>query len=316
VRVEEILTHLLTADATPPAPELPAWWDAVADVRERFDRPIERALALGLVAPTPGAAFVCGYRAALGAMVPSLGPHTRAALCATEDGGAHPAGIQTRLTASADAHRLDGTKRFVTGARDADTLLVLADRGTGDGGRRALALVVVDPRAEGVAFEDMPATPFVPDVAHCGVAFTATPVAPAAVLVGDGWNDFVKPFRTLEDVHVSAALTAWLLGALRRHGGPRALIERLCAHAATLHGLAGLRAGSAAGHVALAGAFAGLHAILEAMEPWWADAPDAVRAMWARDRRILTVARGAREQRLRRAWEALSPARGASVGGG
>ena len=314
--MDEILTHLLSADPTPAADHLPSWWAAVAPLRERFQRPVERALALGLVAPTPGAAFVGGYRAALHAMIPGLGVHTRAALCASEEGGAHPAGIHTRLRAIGEGYALDGTKRFVTGARDADALLVLADRGAGEGARRALALVRVDPDAPGVRLEDMPATSFVPDVAHCAVTFAETPVALEAVLDGDGWGAYVKPFRTLEDVHVSAAITAWLLGALRRHGGPRALVERLCAQAALLHGLASTSPESAAAHVALAGAFAGLHAAIEAMEPWWGDAPEGVRAMWARDRRILGVARYARDQRLARAWERLSPAPRASSGGG
>jgi len=314
--VDEILTHLLRADPAPPAADLPSWWAAVAPVRERFERPVERSLALGLVAPTPGAAFLGGYRAALHAMVPALGVHTRAALCASEEGGAHPAGIRTGLRATGEGYALDGTKRFVTGARDADALLVLADRGPGEGARRALALVRVAPDAPGVSFEDMPATSFVPDVAHCAVTFAGTPVAREAVLDGDGWGGYVKPFRTLEDVHMSAAITAWLLGALRRHGGPHALVERLCAQAAALHGLASAPPGSAAAHVALAGACAGLDAVIEAMEPWWGDAPGELRAVWARDRRILTVARHARERRLARAWEALRSTPRASSGVG
>ncbi len=91
-------------------------------------------------------------------MLPALGADTRAALCASEDGGAHPRAIAARLSGRA----LDGTKRFVTGARDADALLVLAARGESEGGRRDLVLARVDPDAPGVRFEDMPATPSSP----------------------------------------------------------------------------------------------------------------------------------------------------------
>ena len=308
--MDEILTHLLTAAPAPLADAIPAWWDAAAPLRDRFARPIDRALALGLTAPTPGAAFLGGYRAALHAMIPALGPHTRAALCASEAGGAHPRAIEARL----EDGSLDGAKGFVTGARDADALLVLASRGDSGEGRRALVLARVDPGAAGVAFEDMPATPFVPDVAHCAVRFAGVTVTD--VLPGDGWGDHVRPFRTREDVHVSAALGAWLVGVARRGEASHALVERLLGALASLHALAGAPPSSPAAHVALAGALAQLHGAVEAMEAWWPEAPERERALWARDRRILGVARGAREQRLTRAWEALSRPPGASSGGG
>ncbi|MFO0609040.1 MAG: hypothetical protein U0324_38090 [Polyangiales bacterium] len=300
--MDAILTHLLAAPPAPLADAIPAWWEAAAPLRDRFARPVDRALALGLTAPTPGAAFLGGYRAALHAMVPALGAHTRAALCASEAGGAHPRAIEARL----EDGRLDGAKGFVTGARDADALLVLAARGAAGEGRRPLVLARVDPGAPGVAFEDMPTTPFVPDVAHCAVSFVG--VAAGDVLPGDGWGDYVRPFRTLEDVHVSAALGAWLLGALRRGEGPRPVVERMLGALAALHALAGALPSSPAAHVALAGALAQLHGAVEAMDAWWPEGPE--RAVWARDRRILGVARGAREKRLARAWEALSPPRG------
>ena len=85
-----------------------------------------------------------------------------------------------------------------------------------------------------MTFDDMPATPFVPDVAHATVTLARVTIAPEARLAGDGWSDYVKPFRTLEDLHVQAAITAWLVGALRRAKGPHALTEQLVAHALTL----------------------------------------------------------------------------------
>jgi acyl-CoA dehydrogenase len=115
----------------------------------------------------------------------------------------------------------------------------------------------------------------------------------------------VKPFRTVEDLHVQAAVTGWLLGVLRRHGGPQGAMERLVAHALGLRALADASVEAPATHVALAGCFAGLEAITSSLEGWWASAPGAVASGWARDRALLTVARGAREARRVKAWEGL-----------
>jgi alkylation response protein AidB-like acyl-CoA dehydrogenase len=306
--MDALLARLVAGDATLAGDDLAAWWRACEPLRARCAHPVERAMALSLVAPTVGSAFVAGYRAALHALDPSLGPHTRAALCASEEGGAHPRAVNTRATVTSDGVTLDGTKRFVTGARDADVLLVLAAEGEPVDGRRAFALVRVPASAPGVTFEDMPATPFVPDVAHATVTFEGVRLAAAARLAGDGWSEYVKPFRTLEDLHVQAAITAWLVGALRRARGPGALIERLVAHALTLRALADATVDAAATHVALAGAFANLEGLLGALDGWMAQAPDDLRDAWARDRRVLTVARSAREQRRVRAWERVSDA--------
>lgn len=304
--VDALLSHLLSSDPAVVETELGLWWIAVAPLRRRFEHTVERALALGLVAPTVGCAFVGGYQSALHAMVPSLGPDARAALCATEEGGAHPRAIATRVTAAGEGVTLEGAKRFVTGARHATTLLVLASEGTHEDGRNRLALVRVPADAASVRFEDMPATAFAPDVPHASVTFASVPLTREARLPGDGWSDYVKPFRTVEDLHVQAAVTAWLLGALRRHEGPSALIERLAAHALSLRALADAAVGAPATHLALAGAFANLEAITEAMEAWWPSAPDALRAQWARDRTLLKVASNAREQRRLRAWATLA----------
>lgn len=299
------LSHLLTTDPTPAAPDLTRWWPAVAPLRDAFPHPLDRALALGLTAPSVGGAFLAGYRAALHALLPSLGVHTRAALCATEEVGAHPRAIATRLTATPEGVTVDGAKRFVTGAREADALLVLATRGAAADGRSLLSLVRVPAEHPGVSLTPMPPTSFVPDVTHASVTLDAVALDAGAVLPGDGWNRYVKPFRTVEDLHVQAAVAAWVIGALRRHDGPRPCVERLVAHVASLRALADMAPDDPTCHVALAGAFANLAPIFDAVEATWPQMPAALRAEWSRDRRLLQVARDVRARRLEVAWSAL-----------
>ena len=51
--------------------------------------------------------------------------------------------------------------------------------------------------------------------------------AACELLAGDGWDAYVKPFRSLEDLYVLAALTAWLYGVGQECGWPQELRLRL-----------------------------------------------------------------------------------------
>ena len=48
-------------------------------------------------------------------------------------------------------------------------------------------------------------------------------VAADSLLPGDGYDRYVKPFRTIEDTHINAALMAWLLREARVRGWPASL---------------------------------------------------------------------------------------------
>jgi hypothetical protein len=234
-----------------------------------------------------GGAFLAGYRAAVRAATGVVD----GALAATEDGPLHPARITTAL---ADG-RVTGRKAFVTGVPGARSLVVLAKVGQ-DGDRAVLRAVVVPVDAPGVAFTPMPALPFVPDVPHGVVALTGAPAE--RVLPGDGWADVVRPFRTVEDVHVVGALAAWLWS--RPAGLPREAVGALGAGLAALGALSAADPGSPAVHLALDGVLEGLRGV------WAAVAlPDpAADAAWRRDLALLRVAERARAARRDAAWAA------------
>lgn len=261
-----------------------------------WELPFDHALSLALRADRLGYAFAAGYHAALRALVPSLGPEHRAALCATEAGGAHPKHIAARL----DGGRVTGEKRWVTGGASATALLVLCVSGENPLGRKDLRLVWVDADAPGVSFEEMPAAPFVPEVPHASVRFEGAPAR--AVLDGDGWEDLVKPFRTVEDAHVHGAALAYLLGWGRRAGAPESLTEALLAGGLTFRALAAMDPRSPAAHLALAGAIAAAEGTLRDADAWVATLAGDERARWERDRALLSVASRARALRRERAW--------------
>ncbi len=63
-----------------------------------------------------------------------------------------------------------------------------------------------------------------PDVPHSRLLLDG---AHCERLPGDGWDDYVRPFRLLEDVHVLAALVGWLYGVGHECGWPSPLLLRL-----------------------------------------------------------------------------------------
>ena len=56
----------------------------------------------------------------------------------------------------------------------------------------------------------MTGLPFVPEISHGTVAFSDVPVDSGSILPGDGYSEYIKPFRTIEDLHVFAAILGFI----------------------------------------------------------------------------------------------------------
>lgn len=296
-----MLDGLLDSLSAPLAgPTFEAFWRETADTRARWVRPTLRAAALGARADRLAFAFIGGYAAALARLDPSLGPDDLGALCATEDGGAHPRAIKTSLKDG----RLSGTKRFVSGGTLATTLLVVATTGE-EAGRPRLVVVRVAPSAPGVTLTPMAELPFVPEIPHASVELRDVAVTSADLLPGDGYADALKPFRTLEDLHVHAAVLGYLASVARRNGWRHELRERLLAALVTAVALGEEDARAASTHLALAGLLSSTRALLDEATPLWALAPADEAARFERDQALLHVAGRAREARRIKAWESV-----------
>lgn len=267
--------------------------------------PIDDALGGGGAAATPGEAFLAGYRAALHALVPSLPPGRAVCLCATEDGGAHPRAIRTTLTSEDAGFRVRGAKRWVTGGTLADELLVVASVGEDATGKNRLRVVRIDAHASGVHIEEMPPAPFVPEVPHATVRLEDVRVEAPAVLPGDGYDGYLKPFRTVEDIHVIGAILAWVLAVGERGAWPASALEPLWGVLVGVRALATEDPAAAETHVALTGILALGRLALEATRPHWDMIDPATRSLWERDRVLLDVASKARAQRAETAWRKL-----------
>lgn len=294
------LTHVL--DARPPATDtLRGWWDATARIRSTWPLTIDRALIGGAHADRIGFAFAGGYAAALHALVPGL--DGIAALCATEEGGNHPRHIKTQLEKSGLGYTLTGTKKWATVASEASSLLVVASIGESDGKNR-LRVVRVPAMAKGVTIRAS-AAPFIPEIPHAEVELDHVLVTERDVLPGDGYDDYLKPFRTVEDLHVHAALVGYLVGVCRRRDW-REPVETLLALAVATRALADAERAPAT-HLALAGLIELAARTAGEIETRWAAAPDDEWTRWQRDRGLLKVAGSARGARRERAWSMVAP---------
>ena len=257
--------------------------------------PFELAVLGGRAMATPGLAFLVGYQAALRVLWPSA-PASLGALCATERRSVRAAHMQTRL----DELRLTGSKDFVTAGLEAEWLLVAA-RSEGQGEAPRLKLAVVYPGEPGVTLEPLPALPLMPEIGHARLRLRQTS---CELLAGDGWDAYVKPFRSLEDLYVLAALVAWLYGVGQASGWPQDLQLRLLG---LLGGCAeGSRqcADSAACHLLLGGLFAQFQSLREDLDKALSGGPVQWAQLWQRDQGVLALAAAAREKRLQKAWGA------------
>ncbi len=287
-----------------------AWWPRWRKIAARTQDPFERAILGGAEADRLGWSFASGYQAALRVLDPSLSDDAIAALCVTEAEGNFPRAIKTSLASQGEGYVLNGEKRWTTLGPEGSVFLVIASEGGSGDDRPSLRAVRILSGTPGLVIEPMPPTAFVPEVPHARVKLDNVRVPTSAVLEGDGYLRYVKPFRTIEDIHVHAACIAYLVAEGRRRVWPQGWMERSILLLHALSALAKLDPLASQTHVALSAALeAGEAVAREADVHWLRAGEDPAAARWARDRKLFTVAARARVERLAAAWKRLdSPA--------
>ncbi|PJY96330.1 acyl-CoA dehydrogenase middle domain-containing protein [Pseudomonas donghuensis] len=257
--------------------------------------PFDLAVLGGRAMSTPGLAFLVGYQAALRVLWPSA-PQSLGALCASERRSVRPADMQVRL----DDLRLSGSKDFVTAGLDAEWLLVAA-RCEAQGQPVELSLAVVYAGEPGVRLESLPALPLMPEVGHARLHLQG---ALCERLAGDGWDAYVKPFRSLEDLYVLSALCAWLYGVGQETGWPQNLQLRLISLLGACAESTRQCADTSASHLLLGGLFAQFNSVKDELNQALLASPGEWASLWQRDQGLLEIASAARAKRLAKAWAA------------
>lgn len=288
-----------------PSSDLDSVWEGYERALDDGAAPFEAAVTVASRVDRLGLAFAAGYSAALQTLVPDVA--LPCALCVTEAGGTHPRAIEASLRATEDGsgYTLDGTKTFVTFGNLARTLIIAARVGEQAGGRPDLAVVRIPADRDGVSLQALPPTPFVPEVPHSRVDLQGVSVAAAERLGGDGYLEYVKPFRTVEDIHVYASAAAYFLGLGKRTRASRDFLAELVEVLVTLERLRESAPLDSIVHIAVHGVGRHLDRLVNsaAFSEVWNAAPAEERERWERDRRLLEVAGAARGARFSKAAE-------------
>jgi acyl-CoA dehydrogenase len=291
------------ADAATPAPETLAAWRAGHRVQAST---FASAVAAGATAGQLAFAFAGGYQAALRQFLPDLAADVFAALLLSEGKRQRPDELLTTLTPLGDgSFRLDGEKSYVMGGADADLLLVVARQGVDADGRITSGMVILPAHAAGITHSARTDAIILPALPHGRARFENVRVDAAMVLPGDGWVDYARPFRTLEDIHVSAAVAAHLaVHAIRRHF-PQPLLASLLTCLLRLDACARAGFNDPQAHVLLAGAERELQQAGAQTNDLIKGHDDGFARDWRANHLVVAMAAPARAKRLEKALATL-----------
>lgn len=264
------------------------------------------ALQGGFYANSVGQAFIYGYEVAIQRLTGLDTKHQLAAFCVTENKSTHPQAMHTSIEARGEELvLLNGKKDFVTLAGTSKWLLVAAKSGVSNDGRSQIKLLKVDASLPGVEIEMLPTLPFMPDVSHGVVTFDSVSINKHDVFSGDGYGDFVKPFRWFEDINVFVSLAGYLLKVASTYQWPLASRVELISILTVLLGMQRMVGDEPAAHIVMFDQIARLERWLDQYKDAWDGVEASVATGWARDRGVLKIASHARAARYKNALSRL-----------
>ena len=209
--------------------------------------PFERAMIGGFQCQQFSFAFMAGYQAALEKMFPTIAPNELKALCVSEAKGGHPKAIQTTLV----NQQVTGVKTYITAGSDAAHLLVLCKTDEVVNGRSLLKMVHLPRQAKNISIANFD-LPFMLEVKHGKLTMEKAQISTDQILVGDGYTQYTKPFRTLEDILVGTAHQAMLLRQAIEHQWEEEIRDQIVLNLFTLKNLLALPPSDMETHLLLA----------------------------------------------------------------
>ncbi|MCU0822687.1 MAG: acyl-CoA dehydrogenase family protein, partial [Spirochaetes bacterium] len=190
-----------------------------------WDAPADKAIAGGFIADCPAYAFWAGLQAGFQRLFKNMPEKCAAAFCVTESTGNHPRNIKSTIMKATDRPDnvliLNGEKHYISGAFEADIFFVAASEGTDSSGRNILKLAMLESTSPGISLNLMENLKILPEITHGIVAFNNVQLTENKILPGDAYSDYIKPFRTVEDLFVVSAILGYLYRLSRAYGWPR-----------------------------------------------------------------------------------------------
>lgn len=263
--------------------------------------PIDKAIIGGFNCQQFSFAFMAGYQAALEKMFPAIAPNQLKALCVSEEKGGHPKVIQTTLI----DHQINGLKTYVTAGSDAAHLLVLCKTDQQVEGRPLLKMVHLPYESDSIEITDFE-VPFMLEVKHGKLTLKDIHITESQILEGDGYSQYTKPFRTLEDICVGVAYQAMLLRQAIDHQWDAAVRDHLLLNIYTLKNFLTLPPLSKETHLLLAAQDQQFESLLPAIELNIANhSPATFKADWAINKKVISLGKKIKQIRRSKAREML-----------
>lgn len=284
-----------------------SWFECHRRATRDLQSSIDRALVGGSIFRQTSFAFASAYQSAMESMF-SLDGQTIAALCHTEKGVKKPREMQTTLSNDKGAIVLNGIKSFVSGGTDANTLFISAldARETSTAEQASVRIVKLEASRTGIEAKALPTLPFVPELSHAALSLNQVTISEEDIIDGggdgDGYTDAIKPFRSEEDIHILAALSAQRLRiALDKR--QQDIAARLISLISAIKSLEPSDRNAPTCHLQLAGIKASFEDIITLQEPLIAESMPSFQAAWKRDKALLSIAEKAQSIRTERAWQ-------------
>jgi len=263
--------------------------------------PIDKAIIGGFLCQQFSFAFLAGYQAALEQMFPAVAPNQLKALCVSEAKGGHPKSIETSLV----DQKITGIKTYITAGTEVEHLLILCKTNEVIKERPVLKIVHVPMDVDGMEVTNFE-LPFMKDIKHGKAAMNEISIKADQILDGDGYSQYTKPFRTLEDVCVSAAYQAMLLRQAIDHKWEDNLRDQLLLNIYTLKNILTLAPLEAETHLLLSAADHSFQIMLPAINKHIAENTEEHFKMdWEANKKILTLGEKIKAIRISKARNLL-----------
>jgi len=277
------------------------WFSSFISATKHHASTLEQAALGGRLSKNMGFTFAAGYQSAIQSLFQPK-KHQLTSLCISEQQGNHPRAIQSALTKHGQIWHLDGSKSFITGASEAKHLYVAATTGFSDNGKPIIKMLSLKAKQKGIQIKTMPKLSFVPEISHGTANFEQVELETQQILEGDGYSNFVKPFRTQEDLHVLAAVIGFRIGEAIDSNWSHESIE---AHLCLLASLTAIKPSEfnlPSSHLILAGCRSQLKTLIKQTDLQFEKYNPEGYKNWKRDKALLEIASKAHKLRTSRAW--------------
>jgi len=298
---ETLLSHSMSRNSFD---SMPDWFECFIKETKYIPSTLEQAALGGRLSNNMSFAFAAGYQSAIQSL---FKPDYRqlSSLCISEHEGNHPRAIKCSLTQHGQNRHLNGSKSFITGANEAEFLYVAATTGFNINNRPNIKMLSFQANLEGIKIRKMKPLPFVPEISHGTATFKQVTLKSQQILEGDGYTNFVKPFRTHEDIHVLAAIIGFRIGEAIDSNWSHDSVEAHLSLLASLLPLEPNNFNQASTHLILAGCRSQLKVLIQQTDDQFKQNNIKGFEEWRRDKALLEIASKAHKIRTNRAWDIL-----------